>query len=324
MPTRELSDLLDDFLTYMEAGRLSQNTLTAYRAAVSGLIDRLGIDATAKDIKRATVRAWLATFHQRHCEPSTIRVRLVALKEFCKFLEVENCGTFDWLFAMRAPKMRHKLPNVPTQQRVRAILDDWGKCGPLTPSGTVNYERAPRRATNSKSLSAFPARDYAIWELLYCGLRAQEMVDVNVEDFREHGRVLLVHGKGNKERLVPLSAGAVEAVRAYLPIRERELAKLGIITPALVFSVGPNLSSRLCVRHVWRIVHDVAAEKGLPDFHPHLLRHACGTHLHERGAQLQDIADLLGHSKLSTAAIYTQTALDQRLLKAYRKAFPAS
>src|SRR5579864_6211215 len=298
MPTRELSELLDDFLTYLEAGRLSQNTLLAYRAAVSGFIDRLGIDATAKDIQRATVRAWLATFHQRHCEPSTIRVRLVALKEFCKFLEVENCGTFDWLFAMRAPKMRHKLPNVPSQAQVRALL--------------------------SKPKTAFPERDSAVWELLYCGLRAQEMVDVNVEDFREHGRVLLVHGKGNKERLVPLSTGAVEAVRAYLPIRERELAKLGITTPALVFSVGPNLSTRLCVRHVWRIVHDIAQAKGLPDFHPHLLRHACGTHLHERGAQLQDIADLLGHSKLSTAAIYTQTALDQRLLRAYRKAFPAS
>src|SRR5579872_6443177 len=146
MPTRELSDLLDDFLTYMEAGRLSQNTLTAYRAAVSGLIDRLGVDATAKDIKRATVRAWLATFHQRHCEPSTIRVRLVALKEFCKFLEIENCGTFDWLFAMRAPKMRHKLPNVPSQQQVRAILDDWKKRGPLNHDETSRCVRPPTAA----------------------------------------------------------------------------------------------------------------------------------------------------------------------------------
>src|SRR5579862_7656498 len=145
MPTRELSELLDDFLTYLEAGRLSHNTMNAYRAAVSGLIDRLGIDATTKDIKRATVRAWLATFHQRHCEPSTIRVRLVALKEFAKFLEIENCGTFDWLFAMRAPKMRHKLPNVPTQQQVRAILDDCKKRGPLNHSATIGYTR-PRAA----------------------------------------------------------------------------------------------------------------------------------------------------------------------------------
>jgi integrase/recombinase XerD len=291
MPTRDLSELLDDFLTYLEAGRLSQNTINAYRAAVSGFIERLGIDATPKDIKRQAVRAWLATFHQRHCEPSTIRVRLVALKEFCKFLEVENCGTFDWLFAMRAPKMRHKLPNVPSQAQVRVVLD-------------------------SKPQSVFPARDHAVWELLYCGLRAQEMVDVNVEDFRENCRVLLVHGKGNKERLVPLSAGAIEAVRAYLSIRERKVAKLGIITSALVFSVGPKLSTRLNVRQIWRIVHDIAAEKGLQGFRPHLLRHACGTHLHENGVKLQDIADLLGHSKLGTAAIYTQTA--------YRKAFPAS
>src|SRR5579872_3517055 len=163
MPTRELSELLDDFLTYLEAGRLSQNTLNAYRAAVSGLIDRLGIDATAKDIRRAAVRAWLATFHQRHCEPSTIRVRLVALKEFCKFLEVENCGTFDWLFAMRAPKMRHKLPNVPSQQQVRAILDDWEK--PNRPSISISRTYNPVRARgrlprstaeNPKPTSAFP------------------------------------------------------------------------------------------------------------------------------------------------------------------------
>src|SRR6185437_4424399 len=187
MLTRDLHEELDDFLTYLEAGRLSQNTRLAYRAAVSGFIERLGIDATPKDIKRQGVRAWLAVFHQRRYEPSTIRVRLVALKEFAKFLESEGCGTFDWLFAMRAPKMRHKLPNVPSQQQVRTILD-------------------------AKPKRAFPARDHAIWELLYCGLRAQEVVSINVEDFREHGRVLLVHGKGNKERLVPLSAGAVEAV----------------------------------------------------------------------------------------------------------------
>ena len=76
-----------------------------------------------------------------------------------------------------------------------------------------------------------------------------------------------------------------------------------------------------CVRHVYRIVRDTAQARGLEGFRPHLLRHACGTHLHERGVQLQDIADLSGHSKLGTAAIYTQTALDQRFLKAYRKAF---
>jgi site-specific recombinase XerD len=306
MPTRDLHEELDDFLTYLEAGRLSRNTMNAYRAAVSGFIERLGIDATPKDLKRQAVRAWLATFHQRHYEPSTIRVRLVALKEFCKFLEVENCGTFDWLFAMRAPKMRHKLPNVPSQQRVRAVLD-----------GDFHKGQQP------KWLSPFPERDHAIWELLYCGLRAQEMVNINVEDLRDHCRLLLVHGKGNKERLVPLSLGAIEAVRAYLPIREKTLAKLGLITAAFAFSVGQKGSTdgRLCVRHVWRIVHDIAAKKGLEGFHPHLLRHACGTHLHENGVQLQDIADLLGHSKLGTAAIYTQTALDQRLLKAYRKAF---
>jgi integrase/recombinase XerD len=298
MPTRDLHEELDDFLTYLEAGRLSRNTMNAYRAAVSGFIERLGIDATPKDIKRQAVRAWLATFHQRNREPSTIRVRLVALKEFAKFLEAEGCGTFDWLFAMRAPKMRHKLPNVPSQQQVRSVLD-------------------------GKHNSAFPARDHAVWELLYCGLRAQEMVNINVEDFRDHCRMLLVHGKGDKERLVPLSIGAIDAVRSYLPIREKTLAKLDIRTPALAFSISPRASTdgRMTVRQVWRIVHDVAKAKGLEGFHPHLLRHACGTHLHENGVQLQDIADLLGHSKLGTAAIYTQTALDQRLLKAYRKAF---
>ena len=298
MPIRDLHEELDDFLTYLEAGRLSPHTRNAYRAAVSGFLDRVGIDATVKDIRRQAVRAWLAAFHERGCEPSTIRVRLVALKEFCKFLEAEGRGTFDWLFAMRAPRMRHKLPNVPSQQQVRDVLD-------------------------AKPRSAFPARDRAIWELLYCGLRAQEMVNVNMDDFRENNRLLLVHGKGNKERLVPLSTGAIKAVRAYLPIRKRELAKLGMATAAFAFSIGPVASTngRLNVRQVWRIVHDIAAEQGLEGFHPHLLRHACGTHLHQRGVQLQDIADLLGQSKLATTAIYTQTALDQRLLRAYRKAF---
>ncbi len=301
MPTRDLYAELDDFLTYLEAGRLSPHTQRAYQAAIAGFIELLGMDATVKDIKRRAVREWLSRFHLRQCEPATIRVRLVALKEFAKFLEAEGHGTFDWLFAMRAPKMRHKLPNVPSQERLRAVLS-----------------RKPR--------SAFPKRDRAIWELLYCGLRAQEVVDISLKDFREHGTVLLVHGKGNKERQVPLSQGAVAAVRAYLPVRQRVLAKMRATTEAFAFSVGPNPSTagRITARQVWRIVHDIAQAKGLEDFHPHLLRHACGSHLHQSGVPLQDIADLLGHAKLATAAIYTQMGLDQRLLKAYRKAFEGS
>jgi site-specific recombinase XerD len=140
--------------------------------------------------------------------------------------------------------------------------------------------------------------------------------DINGEN------TLLVHGKGKKDRLVPIGRCAQRAWEAWLPIRSALLEKSKLKIEALFFSVGPNKSApHLDVRSIHRIVSGTAEAKGLPAYHPHQLRHACATHMHDHGAPLQAVAIMLGHARLSTTQIYTRVSTG-RMLDVYRNAHP--
>jgi integrase/recombinase XerC len=173
-------------------------------------------------------------------------------------------------------------------------------------------------------VAASPERDRVILELLYgSGLRAAELVGINVDDFRDED-VLVVRGKGLKERFVIIGEYAQVAIKAWLPIRSGLLAKFKLETPALLFSVGPkHTAERLDVRSVGRVVKAIAEAKGLDPakWHPHLLRHACGTHMHDHDAPLQGVATFLGHARLSTAQIYTRVSVG-RMMQTYRSSHP--
>jgi integrase/recombinase XerC len=175
---------------------------------------------------------------------------------------------------------------------------------------------------HGKIPTACPERDRVILELLYsCGLRAHEVIGVNVDDFKAKN-TLIVRGKGKKERMVPVGRKAQLAVAEWLPLRKKMIAEMELETPALFFSIGPRVSlERLDVRTVGRILKTVAKAKKLPSYHPHQLRHACGTHCHDHGMPIQVVAQMLGHARLSTAQIYTRVS-SARMLDVYRKAHP--
>ena len=178
------------------------------------------------------------------------------------------------------------------------------------------------RLCDSSIVTAFPERDRVIPELLYgSGIRVSELAAVNLSDFK-YKDALLIRGKGRKERIVPVTECAPRAIEAWLPIREMFLLKFDLKTPALLLSLGPNHSAeRLDVRSIHRLLKGMAKAKGLPEYHPHQLRHACGTHLHDNGVDLLAISRLLGHCRLATTQIYTRVSTG-RMLKVYRKAHP--
>jgi integrase/recombinase XerC len=168
--------------------------------------------------------------------------------------------------------------------------------------------------------ASWPARDRAILELLYgCGIRNAELTGLNLDDIHWANDAILVHGKGQKERYVPLGDAAAEAVRSYLTERSALLdAAKGGGTPALFVNLQlrglgkPGGEARLTTRSVGRIVKRIAILRGLSsDVHPHTLRHAFGTHLLEEGADLRAIQELLGHERLSTTQRYTQLTTSQ-------------
>jgi len=184
-----------------------------------------------------------------------------------------------------------------------------------------------------KDAASWPARDTAILELLYgCGIRNAELTGLNLDDIHWANEAILVRGKGQKQRYVPLGDAAALALRAYLAERSALLAASGeaegMMTPALFVNLQlRGLSSlggeaRLTTRSVGRIVKRIAILRGLSaDVHPHTLRHAFGTHLLEEGADLRSIQELLGHERLSTTQRYTQLTTAQ-LTQVYDKTHP--
>jgi len=181
--------------------------------------------------------------------------------------------------------------------------------------------------------ATWPARDKAILEMLYgCGIRNAELTGLNLDDIHWANEAILVRGKGQKQRYVPLGDAAAVALRAYLAERSARLAAdggaKGRATPALFVNLQlrglgkPGGQARLTTRSVARIVKRVAILRGLSaDVHPHTLRHAFGTHLLEEGADLRAIQELLGHERLSTTQRYTQLTTAQ-LTQVYDRTHP--
>ena len=157
--------------------------------------------------------------------------------------------------------------------------------------------------------------------MLYgCGIRNSELIGINVDDIRWSNEVVLVRGKGRKERYVPFGDSAALAVRAYLPVRQKMLAEKNRTNEkALLVNLR---GTRLTTRSVGRIVKQIAVARGLsPDVHPHTLRHAFGTHMLEEGADLRAIQEMLGHERLSTTQRYTQLTV-KHVMEVYDRTHP--
>jgi len=196
------------------------------------------------------------------------------------------------------PKLPKKLPRVPTVEEVNTVLD-----------------------SAMPESSAFPKRDHLILELLYgCGIRNSELIGINLDDIRWSQELILVRGKGRKERYVPFGDSAAAAMKSYLPLRQKRLADTKRTTEkALLVNFR---GTRLTTRSVGRIVKHIAVANGLsPDVHPHTLRHAFGTHMLEEGADLRAIQEMLGHERLSTTQRYTQLTV-KHVMEVYDRTHP--
>ncbi|MFZ0824036.1 MAG: tyrosine-type recombinase/integrase [Terriglobales bacterium] len=297
-------NLVEGFLTHCSARNFSAHTLRAYRADLTRFVAFAGED-TAVD--RKLVRRFLVQLYNAGLKPTSVRRQLAAVKSFCRWLEAEGlleAGLIDYIASRYR---RDELPDVPNVGEVTHLIE-----GEILQHGPANCAAQK------------PERDRLALELLYgCGLRASELVGINCEDF--HGEdVLLIRGKGKKERQVIVGECARAALKAWLPVRQNLLQRIHLKTPALFFGMGRGkVTERLDVRSVRRIVGSAAKARGLdPEkWHPHLLRHAYATHLCDNGASLQSVSVLLGHAKISTTQIYTRVSTG-RLKRSYDAAHP--
>lgn len=229
----------------------------------------------------ADLRRWLA---QGASAPSSLARRISNLKGFWRWAMREGLAARSPAERLRPPKVKPPLPRV------------------------LQVDEASKLVEHPES-----ARDRALLEVAYgSGLRVSELVALNVDDVDLQERVVRVRrGKGGKDRVVPLGSEAATAVAELVTLR-------GLAAGALFLNVRGR---RLSTRSAYTIVHEGAERAGLPDVHPHALRHTFATHLLSAGADIRAIQEMLGHASLSTTQRYTQLDLEA-LQRAYRAAHP--
>ncbi len=301
-----LVQLADEYLRVLANERgASSHTLRAYERELAGFaafIAKQYGEAQAPDqIEHTHIRAYLGTLYDRGLSKASAARALASIRSWFKWLARTGRVESNVASLVATPKLPKHLPRVPSIEQMNAVVDNKGEKD-----------------------ASWPARDRAILELLYgCGIRNAELTGLNLEDILWAQEIILVRGKGQKQRYVPLGDAAAEALRAYLAERSARLAAAATSenrhsTPALLVNLqlrGLNRAggdARLTTRSVARIVKRLAIQRGLSsDVHPHTLRHAFGTHLLEEGADLRAIQELMGHERLSTTQRYTQLTTAQ-------------
>jgi integrase/recombinase XerD len=266
------------------------NTVEAYRRDLADFEDFLRKRGCAlEDADTSSLRAYLANLGDAGFLPRTAARRLSALRQFHRFLYAEGLRSHDPTAALDSPRQGRPLPKFLSEGEVEALL------------------RAARVRPGPEGV-----RLVLLLELLYAtGMRVSELVGLPLAAIARDRRLLNVRGKGDKERLVPLSEPAREALEAWLPVREASLGR-GKASRWLFPSFGE--AGHLTRHRFGQLLKELALGAGLDraKVSPHVLRHAFATHLLAHGADLRSVQRLLGHADIGTTQIYTHV-LEERL-----------
>lgn len=310
-----LDSLVSEYLGVLANERgASAHTLRAYQRELRNFAAYMAKHHSAThtpgDIEHTQIRAYLGTLYDRGLTKASAARSLAAIRSWFKWLARAGHVDQNTASLVSTPRLPKHLPRVPSIEQMNRVVD-----------------------TVSDDSASWPARDKAIMELLYgCGMRNAELTGLNIDDVHWANEAILVRGKGQKQRYVPLGDAAALALREYLAERAARLSACNtataLATPALFLNLQlrglarPGGQARLTTRSVGRIVKRIAILRGLSsDVHPHTLRHAFGTHLLEEGADLRAIQELLGHERLSTTQRYTQLT-DAQLTQVYDRTHP--
>ncbi|MFA6801551.1 MAG: site-specific tyrosine recombinase XerD, partial [Acholeplasmataceae bacterium] len=274
--------LLKDYEYYLkqEKGR-SPNTVSAYLSDLEQykiFLEKNYQITKPQYIEKKHIEGYLKSLTKKMSSQSVAR-KLTAIKSFHHFLWIEKEVDQDISELFQTPKTAKKLPKVLSVDEVVAILEQVDKS------------------------DALGLRNKALLELIYgSGLRVSELLNVKIEDIHMNQSYILVHGKGQKERIVPISDMAVIAIRKYMIDGREQLIKDEHTTYLFLNNQGHTLSRQGFFKLLKKITHDAGVET---ECSPHTLRHSFATHLLENGMDLRTLQTLLGHEDISTTQIYT-------------------
>jgi integrase/recombinase XerD len=316
------SRLLSGFLDYLRIEKgLAPLSIRAYATDIGQFSQFLEKrKRTLLQAQRTDVRDFLQQLFSYQVDGRSAGRKLSALRHLYRYLLLDKKIEHDPTLNIESPKQWKVLPKALAPDEMEATL-----AAPLT--------QAANSSRNTKEAAALAARDHAMLEVLYAGaLRVSEIIHAKLEDLKLDAGYMLVRGKGDKERVVPLGKSAQDAVTSYLAQARPALAagkRSGSpnVTQAVAASVRntPFLfiargGRKLTRQRVWQMVRAASAFSGRAAS-PHMLRHSCATHMVENGADLRTVQTILGHADISTTQIYTHLALD-RLRTVYQKHHP--
>ena len=295
---------VEEFLSYLRVEKAySVNTLVAYQNDLSQFAGYLQSrpkpvsEWTA--VNKDTIVGYIMYMKEREYASSSVARKLAAAKSFFHFLVREGYLKEDPTATLDSPRLRKRLPKTLTRKEVERLLD------------------APAKGEDAKSL-----RDRALLEVLYAtGMRATELVSLSLNDANlASGSVRVLHGKRQKERIIPIHPRAVDALDAYL-----QRGRIHLVKDPNEQALFVNFQGKPLTRQgLWLILKHYVEEAGIARaVTPHTLRHSFATHLLTGGAKLPDVQKLLGHANVSTTQIYTHLTGDE-LREAFDNAHPRS
>jgi integrase/recombinase XerD len=286
--------LLRQYLTYLRVEKgLRPLTCEAYQRDLSLFAEYLeGTDAVPITAGQAQVSGFLEHLQKHGVQSRSIARKLSCLRGFYKWLLLDKRIGHDPTVNLESPSSWKVLPKALAPSEVERMMEHAGI------------------AANHPQADAVALRDRAIVEMLYAGgVRVSELTGLGVEDLSLAEGRMLVRGKGDKERIVPLGRIAVEALDAYITRGRPELASRRGESRLFLSTRGAALTRQW----IWRLVKRLDARAS-----PHVMRHSCATHMVENGADLRTVQTLLGHADISTTQVYTHLALGR--LKAVHRA----
>jgi len=297
----QLDQVLESFSQELSGARgFSPNTVKAY---TSDVMDLFGYMESKKqqdirDVDLELLRDWLWRISEKGVSKTTLARKSAAIRTFTAFLYKNQLIDLDPGLKLRSPKASRTLPKVVSREAMASI-----------------FERLEPFAVKDNPAGI---QDLLIVELLYgSGIRVSELVGLDLTDIDHARKILRVTGKGNKQRMVPFSDPASDALGLWLREGRGQFENEVSAQALLINSRG----KRVGVRQVYALVASLLADTAVGQAGPHALRHSAATHLLDGGADLRAVQELLGHSSLATTQIYTHVSVD-RLKQGYLNAHP--
>jgi integrase/recombinase XerC len=281
---------------------LADNSIRGYVSDLESFlahIDKLGITEFS-ELKITHIRSWLANLQSTGISRATLARRIVSIRAFTYWVASQGWIPTDIGSDLAIPKAHKTLPEVLNHSQTQIVLD-------------------AIIAKAGEDPSPINVRDLAMIEVLYAsGIRVSEICGLNIRDVDLERNTLLVLGKGDKERVVPIGLPAIKAIKNWLATARAEFTNSTSGDAVFLGARGKRIDQRT-VRTV--VYEALSAIEGLEKLGPHALRHSAATHLLEGGADLRTVQEILGHASLATTQIYTHVSTE-RLQKAYKQAHP--